>query len=188
MPQVWTSDDSDAVERLKIQHGTSIVYPVITMDANVSAVPNHQVGRVTPLETRGHAAMCGSFGYQLDLTKLTESDKAVMKEQVKTYKEIRHIVQFGDMYRLLSPFEGNETAWIFVSEDKSEAFVTFFRVLAQPNGPLFRLRLDGLDENKDYSIVGTDLVIGGDLLMNAGLSVPNVSGDFRSFIWRLKSV
>lgn len=188
MPQTWTSDDTDAVERLKIQHGTSIVYPASTMGAHVSAVPNHQVQRMTPIETRGHAAMCGNFGYELDLTKLDTSEKDMIKEQVETYKEIRHIIQFGDMYRLLSPFEGNETAWIYVTEDKSEAYVTFFRVLAQPNGALSKLRLDGLDQNMDYSLVGTDLVLGGDVLMNVGLNIPNLSGDYRSYTWRLKAV
>lgn len=188
MPQTWTSDDTDAVERLKIQHGTSIVYPASTMGSHVSAVPNHQVHRLTPLETRGHAAMCGNFGYELDLTKLSEEDKVIIRDQVDTYKEIRDIVQFGDMYRLLSPFEGNETAWIFVSEDKSEAYVTYFRVLAGPNPALSKLRLDGLDESKDYLIVGTDLTVGGDVLMNSGLNVPNLSGDYRSCTWRLKAV
>ncbi len=188
MPQTWTSDDTDAVERLKIQHGTSIVYPASTMGAHVSAVPNHQVHRMTPIETRGHAAMCGNLGYELDLTKLDNSEKDVIKEQVETYKEIRHIIQFGDMYRLLSPFEGNETAWIYVTEDKSEAYLTFFRVLAQPNGALSKLRLDGLDQNMDYSLVGTDLVLGGDVLMNVGLNIPNLSGDYRSYTWRLKAV
>ncbi len=188
MPQTWTSDDTDAVERLKIQHGTSIVYPASTMGAHVSAVPNHQVGRITPIETRGHAAMCGNFGYELDLTKLSEEEKAAIKGQVETYKDIRHIIQFGDMYRLLSPFEGNETAWIFVTEDRSEAYVTFFRVLSRPNGPLTRLRLEGLDENRDYSIAGTDTVLSGDVLMNAGLNVPELSGDYGSITWRLKAV
>jgi alpha-galactosidase len=124
MPQTWTSDDTDAIERLKIQYGTSIVYPISSMGAHVSAVPNHQVDRITPLETRGHVAMSGNFGYELDLTKFTEEEKATVKEQVAIYKEIRHLVQFGDFYRLLSPFVGNETAWMFVSDDRKEAFVT----------------------------------------------------------------
>jgi alpha-galactosidase len=188
MPQTWTSDDTDAVERLKIQHGTSIVYPAGTMGAHVSAVPNHQVGRSTPIETRGNAAMCGNFGYELDLTKLSEADKAAVREQVRTYKEIRHIIQFGDMYRLLSPFEGNETAWIFVTEDKSEAFLTFFRVLAQPHAPLSRIRLEGLDEARNYKLEGMDLIMGGDILMNFGLNVPELQGDYASFSLGLKAI
>lgn len=189
MPQIWTSDDTDAVERLKIQHGTSIVYPAITMGAHVSAVPNHQIHRITPLETRGHTAMCGNFGYELDLTKLDYMDKSDVKKQVEHYKEIRHIIQFGDMYRLLSPFEGNETAWIYVTEDKAEAYVAYFRVMTQSNGPHTKmLRLNGLDQDKDYQIIGTDLIIGGDVLMSAGLKIPQLTGDYKSFTWRLKAV
>src|SRR5690606_8887033 len=105
MPQTWTSDNTDAITRLKIQYGTSIVYPVSAMGAHVSAVPNHQVGRVTPLETRGHVALSGNFGYELDLTKFTEEEKEVVKAQIALYKDVRHLVQFGDFYRLLSPFE-----------------------------------------------------------------------------------
>lgn len=118
MPQTWTSDDTDGVERLKIQYGTSIVYPVSTMGAHVSAVPNHQVGRKTSLEFRGDVAMSGNFGYELDLTTFTPEEVEIAKAQIASYKEIRGLVQQGDLYRLLSPFEGNETSWMFVSEDR----------------------------------------------------------------------
>lgn len=120
MPQTWTSDDSDAIERLKIQYGTSMVYPASSMCAHVSAVPNHQVHRITPLETRGHVAMSGNFGYELDMTKLTETEREDIRKQVSEYKELRMLIQFGDFYRLLSPFEGNQTAWMFVSDDKKK--------------------------------------------------------------------
>lgn len=105
MPQTWTSDDTDAVERLKIQYGTSIVYPASSMGAHVSAVPNHQVHRITPLETRGHVAMSGNFGYELDLTKLTEAEREDIRKQVSEYKELRMLIQYGDFYRLLSPLK-----------------------------------------------------------------------------------
>ncbi|MCZ4150925.1 alpha-galactosidase, partial [Escherichia coli] len=135
MPQTWTSDDTDAIERLAIQYGTSIVYPVSTMGAHVSNVPNHQVHRTTSLTMRGDVAMSGNFGYELDLTALSAEDKALAARQVAQYKEIRSLVQQGDMHRLLSPFEGRgNTAWMFVNEDQSEAFVAFFRVLAEANG------------------------------------------------------
>jgi alpha-galactosidase len=186
MPQTWTSDNTDAVARLKIQYGTSLVYPISAMGAHVSAVPNHQVHRITSLEMRGHVAMSGNFGYELDLTKLSEEEKAIVKQQVAFYKDIRRLVQFGTFYRILSPFEGNETAWMFVSEDKSEAFVAYFRVLAEANAPLSFLRLKGLDPNKDYEIIGSGEVYGGDELMYAGLNVPRRRGDFISVIWRLK--
>lgn len=119
-PQIWTSDDSDAVERLYIQHGTSILYPTSAMGAHVSAVPNHQVYRTTSIDMRGRVAMCGQFGYELDLNKLSEEEFEAVKEQIKLYKKISHITHQGTMYRLLSPFEGNYTVWEFVSEDESE--------------------------------------------------------------------
>lgn len=187
MPQTWTSDDSDAVERLKIQYGTSIVYPASTMGAHVSAVPNHQVNRVTSLEMRANVAMSGNFGYELDLTKFSQQEKELVRAQVQNYKEVRHIIQFGDMYRLLSPFEGNETAWMFVSEDKTEAFVAFFRVLAKPNEPISRFRLKGLDESKEYMLTNTGKVLNGDILINAGLYIPELKGDFQSYVWILKA-
>lgn len=188
MPQTWTSDDTDAVERLKIQYGTSIVYPVSTMGAHVSAVPNHQVERTTPLKFRGDVAMSGNFGYELDLTKFTDEEKDTAKHQIALYKEIRRLVQQGDLYRLQSPFEGNETSWMFVSPDKNEALLFYFRVLAEPNGPLRSVKLEGLDPAKDYAVVGNGKVHGGDRLMSAGLSVASVHGDFSSMMVRLKAV
>lgn len=180
MPQTWTSDNTDAVERLKIQYGTSIVYPASAMGAHVSAVPNHQVHRTTPLTMRGDVAMSGNFGYELDLTKFTEEEKETVKQQVAFYKEIRTLVQQGDMYRLKSPFEGNDTAWMFVSEDRSQVLVGYFQVLAEPNGPQARIRLQGLDPEKRYVLQETGAVYGGDRLMHAGLVVPSLHGDFSS--------
>jgi len=188
MPQTWTSDNSDAVCRLKIQYGTSLVYPISSMGAHVSAVPNHQVHRMTSLKMRGDVAMSGNFGYELDLTKFTPEEKEEVKAQVAAYKELRELVQFGDLYRLKSPFEGNDTAWMVVAADKSEAFVAFFRVLAQPNEPIDWLRLAGLDPNADYEVVGTGERFGGDQLMFAGLLVPELEGDFQSVTWRIKRV
>ena len=106
MPQTWTSDNTDAVSRLKIQYGTSLVYPIISMGSHVSAVPNHQVNRITSLDMRGDVAMSGNLGYELDLTKLSKVEKETVKKQVAKYKEVRKLVQFGDFYRLHSPFEG----------------------------------------------------------------------------------
>ncbi|MEQ8154316.1 MAG: alpha-galactosidase [Clostridiaceae bacterium] len=187
MPQTWTSDDTDAVERLKIQYGTSIVYPISSIGAHVSAVPNHQVKRNTSLKMRGDVAMSGNFGYELDLTKFTDEEKNEVKEQIKQYKELRELIQFGDMYRLLSPFEGNETAWMVVSEDKTEAFVAYFRVLAEPNGPIRKVSLKGLDPDKEYSVSGKEGIFGGDELMYAGLVIPDLQGDYQSIVWHLKS-
>jgi len=186
MPQTWTSDNSDAISRLRIQYGTSIVYPVSAMGAHVSAVPNHQVHRMTSLKTRGDVAMSGNFGYELDLTKMPEEEKTEVAEQVKQYKEIRHLVQFGDFYRLRSPFEGNDTAWIMVAEDGSEAFAVYVRELAEPHEPLDWLKLRGLDPAARYRIVGEETVYGGDRLMFAGLPIPRLQGDFQSMTWRLE--
>ncbi|MCL6605123.1 MAG: alpha-galactosidase [Paenibacillus sp.] len=189
MPQTWTSDNSDAISRLKIQYGTSIVYPLSTMGAHISDVPNHQVGRVTPLETRGHVAFAGVFGYELDLTKFTDAEQQLVKEQVQFYKEVRELVLHGDLYRLLNPFEGNETAWMIVSEDRSEALVFFYRVLAEPNPGFRTLHLQGLDSDTEYTIDGGEQVYGGDELMYNGLRVPfNLNGDFRSKLWRLRKI
>jgi alpha-galactosidase len=188
MPQTWTSDNSDAVSRLKIQYGTSLVYPLSSMGAHVSAVPNHQVHRNTSLRTRGHAAMSGNFGYELDLTVFSEQEKDEVREQVKLYKEIRHLVQFGDFYRLRNPFEGNEAAWTIVSEDRSEAVLYYFRILSEANEPIVWLRTAGLDPDGDYRCIEDGNIYGGDRLMNAGLAVPAMHGDFQSFIWRFKRV
>ena len=188
MPQTWTSDNTDAICRLRIQYGTSLVYPISSMGAHVSAVPNHQVHRETSLATRGAVAMSGNFGYELDLTRMSDEEKAEVKRQVELYKAVRDIVQFGSFYRLRSPFEGNDTAWMAVSEDGSEAYAVYANVLAEPNAPLDWLRFKGLDPNAEYRIVGTGDVHGGDQLMYAGLPMPRLHGDFQSYMWRFERV
>lgn len=185
MPQVWTSDDTDAIERLKIQYGTSIVYPNVTMGCHVSAVPNHQAHRITPLKTRGAVAMSGNFGYELDITKLSNEEKEIMKEQINFYKEVRDIIQFGKLYRLSNPFEDNDVAWMYVSDDKKEIIVTLVRQYATVNRGFTNLKLKGLDENSSYEVVGENLTLGGDILMNLGLNIPMFEGDFASKVWRL---
>lgn len=193
MPQTWASDNSDAVSRLQIQYGTSLVYPPVTMGANVSVVPNHQIGRVTPLQTRGYAAMSGSFGYQLDLTNLSEEEKLTIGDQVALYKKIRGIVQFGGFYRLLNPFEKGEAAWMFVKEDRQEAVVFYFQVEAAVAGPIKRLRLKGLDEQLDYRLLHGEQkeeisqvdIYGGDYLQRIGVILPALKGDYQSLIFRL---
>ena len=188
MPQTWTSDNTDAIERLKIQFGTSMVYPNASIGCHVSAVPNHQVDRITPIETRGVVAMSGNFGYELDITKLPESEKEIIKEQVKLYKEIRETIQFGKCYRLSSPFENNDIAWTFISKDCEEIIVSFVRTLAKPNSKFISLKLVGLDESSKYEILGENIIVGGDELMNIGLNVPELKGDYQAKMWRLKKV
>lgn len=188
MPQVWASDNTDAVCRLKIQYGTSIVYPANTICCHVSQVPNQQVGRITPLATRGLVAMSGNFGYELDLTKLPQEQKNTIASQIRVYKEIREIIQFGDFYRILNPFEGNETAWMFISQSGMDAVAFYFRVLAQPQAPIRTLRLKGLDPGGIYQDTKTKEQYGGDELMNAGLIVPCENGDFSGTMWRFRKV
>lgn len=132
--------------------------------------------------------MSGNFGYELDLTAFSEQEKEEVREQVKLYKEIRHLVQFGDFYRLRNPFEGNEAAWTIVSEDRSEAVLYYFRILSEANEPIVWLRTAGLDPEGDYRCVEDGNIYGGDRLMNAGLAIPAMHGDFQSFMWRFERV
>ena len=167
-PQAWTSDDSDAAERLKIQYGTSFCYPVVSMGAHVSAVPNHQVNRATPLSTRANVAYFGTFGYELDLNRLTSKEREQVRAQIAFMKEHRDVIQFGDFYRLLSPFQGNYTAWMAVSPDRRTALVGWYKTLNEVNGPFRRLRLRGLDPALCYTVDGTSAHY-GDELMEVGL-------------------
>lgn len=168
-PQGWASDDSDAVERLKIQYGTSFCYPISSIGSHVSVVPNHQVARSTPLHTRANVAYFGTFGYELDLNKLSQEELREVKEQVAFMKKYRHILQYGTFYRLVSPFEGNETVWMTVSEDKRTAIVGWYRVLNAVNGSGERVRLEGLDPQLCYRCVQSNTLHYGDELMNLGL-------------------
>lgn len=188
MPQTWTSDDTDAIERLKIQFGTSLIYPSIAMGCHVSAVPNHQVGRITPLETRGVVAMAGTLGYELDVTKLSEEEKEEMKRQIKLYKEIRETIQFGEVYRLLSPFSSKAASWMNVSKDGAEVIVSYIKQFAEPNKEDKPLKLVGLNPEDKYEIVGEDFIIGGDELMYVGLYIPKLVGDYSSKQWILRKV
>jgi alpha-galactosidase len=177
MPQIWTSDNTDAIARLKIQYGTSLVYPPSTMGAHVSAIPNHQTQRATDLAIRGNAAMSGLLGYELDLTQLTEEEKAQIKEQITFYKKHRRLLQLGRFVRLLSPYEGNDAAWLYVSQDKKEAIVFYFRVLDEASAPLVTLKLAGLDPDLTYQSGGENF--GGDELMQLGLYIdPHLAGDY----------
>lgn len=152
MPQTWTSDNTDAVERISIQYGTSMLYPPSSMGAHVSAIPSHQVLRNTPLETRFNVAAFGLLGYELDLTKLSNFDKKAIKQQIEFYKEHRMLFQFGDFYRLKSPFEDNQPMWMVVSQDRTEAMLGFYQILQKPNAGFEQYRMSGLNENFLYRI------------------------------------
>jgi alpha-galactosidase len=197
MPQAWTSDDMDPYERLKTQWSTSLVFPPSMMGAHVSCSPNHSTGRELPLETRAAVAMSGAFGYELDLTKFSDDEKWNVKKQVEFFKQVRRVVQFGDFYRLRSPYETDDGSWMFVNRERTEAFAIFVKVRNEPNPPVSVIKLAGLDPAADYLVVegfekgarmdaGQGEVYGGDYLMNAGLAVPKLWGDLKSVIWRLQ--
>lgn len=205
-PQAWTSDDTDAIERLKIQSGTSMVYPLVSMGSHVSAIPNHQVDRKTSLKMRADVAYFGTFGYELDLTKMTEEEIVEVKAQVAFFKEHRELIQFGDFYRLENGERGM-FSWMVVAKDKKSAIVSYYKVLATPNPSLKKIRLAGLENNKKYYCEQRDCVYGGSELMNYGLqceveftgviqgesfkgiySPGNDCGDFTSFCYVLKQV
>ncbi|MDV5972559.1 Bifunctional alpha-galactosidase/sucrose kinase AgaSK [Streptococcus canis] len=191
-PQVWTSDDSDAIERLKIQYGTSIVYPLSTMGCHVSEVPNQQVSRLTPLETRANVAYFGAFGYELDLSELTTTELHEVKEQIAFYKRARKTFQYGRFTRLMSPFEDSSTAWQVMSESQEELFVGFYRSLIMANEGNQRLYLKGLDETATYQ-VNNQAVYSGSSLMYAGLPIasedfPTGLKDFASILYRIQKL
>jgi alpha-galactosidase len=186
MPQIWTSDCTDAVERLYIQYGTSIAYPVSTMGAHISAVPNHQVGRITPLSMRADVAMIGQFGLELDLRTLKQEEIECLKSAIQYYKQIRRTIHFGDMYRLASPFDGNFVAFEFVSKDRSEVVVCTYSILTNANPEHIFVKLEGIDAENVYYDETHGLKMSGNTLMNLGFSVINQK-DFCSEIYVFRS-
>lgn len=187
-PQIWCSDDTDAVERLSVQYGTSFCYPISTVGSHVSAVPNHQTGRITPVETRGTVAMAGSFGYELDLNLLSDGEKEEVKEQIKTFKKYYNLTHEGEYYRLTNPMENRlYAAWEFVSQDQSEALVHGMQILAQPSGPSIHIPVRGLKADAMYEVNG-ELVRSGRALMHGGLNFPRQTGDFKAVEFYLKEV
>ena len=189
-PQIWCSDDTDAIERLKIQHGTSMCYPCSAMGAHVSDCPNHTVGRNTPFKTRGHVAMVGTFGYELDVTRIPQQDRDMIPAQIEEFKKYNPLVRTGDHYRIGNMFEDNTwDAWMFVAKDKSEALFEFVQVLGRPNMRSRRIMLKGLDPDAYYYEESEpEKLISGAALMNAGINVAKIwgvdgiSGDFSSKI------
>lgn len=178
-PQVWSSDNTDAIERLNIQYGTSYLYPSITMGAHVSVVPNHQVNRVTPLATRGDVAMMGNLGYELDLTKLSKEELAVISQQVGQYKNIRETIQLGTQYRLINPTSNtNEVAVQYI--DDQQIVVTYVRILSAIEKMETTLKLKALDQEAAYQLQGSNQLYTGEELMYAGLTMDLPSGDFLS--------
>lgn len=175
-PQTWTSDDTDAIERLKIQWGTSMIYPLSTMGAHVSAVPNHQDRRVTSLATRAAVAYFGVLGYELDISKMSPAEKRAVVDQIKFYKQYRLLFQQGTFIRLQSPYDGdgNVTSWMVVSDDQKTAIAGRYQVLAEPNPAYRRLKFAGLNPDFLYTVDGVDGEFSGRQLMNAGIFIPEL--------------
>ncbi|MBP2622411.1 alpha-galactosidase [Streptococcus oricebi] len=178
-PQVWASDNSDAISRLAIQYGSAYLYPPITMGAHVSAIPNHQMGRLTPLATRSHVAMMGNLGYELDLTNLSSSEKEQLASDLAFYKKIRPLVQLGRPYRLINPSKNsNELALQFNYRD--QVLVTYVRIQGEIELMERTLRLKGLAEEGLYQVQEQDKCYSGAELMYAGLTMFLAEGDYLS--------
>lgn len=183
-PQIWCSDDTDAVERLSIQEGTALIYPLSTMGAHVSDCPNHIVGRSTPFKTRGDVALAGTFGYELDITKISKEDQAMIDEQVEMYHKYNQLVREGDYFRLASWSQNHSyDCWVVAAKDQSEVLVTYVQVMAHANYKSRKIKLQGFDAEKYYQLEGTDRIYSGDVLMNAGFLVKTGRGDFKSTLY-----
>ncbi len=179
-PQIWCSDNTDAIDRLKIQYGTSFGYPISAMGAHVSVCPNHQTGRTTPFETRAVVASAGTFGYELDLEHLTKEEKETAKAQIQEYKKMEHLVQTGDYYRLSSPFKNDDyVIWQFVSKDKKETIVNGVQLRNEPNPHIHLIYLEGLDAQAHYKDEATGSIYTGAALMKAGIPLPVGAGDYQ---------
>ena len=180
-PQIWTSDDSDAEERTRIQYGTSIVYPLSSMSCHVSEVPNHQVGRITPLATRGDIASLGAMGYELDTTKLTEEDIDAVRAQVAEYLACEDLILDGDLYRIADPYTSEYFGFHVVAKDKSRSVLTLYRRLNPANGEIVRFKATGLDESKRYYVRELGLILSGATLTHVGLVPKFPAADFASY-------
>lgn len=187
-PQIWASDNSDAIERLRIQYGTSLVYPQSMMTSHVSVSPNEQNGRITPFNTRGIVAMWGDLGYELDLTKMSSEDCEEVMKQIKEYKKIRPVTQYGTFYRLKSAQESNQCAWETVSPDKNEVVLSVVKVMASAQPNFTKTKLVGLDPDKQYEDQVSHQVYGGDELMNLGIYDPVEHGDFKAYLYHFKAI
>jgi alpha-galactosidase len=187
-PQIWCSDNTDAVSRLSIQLGTSFGYPIKSMGSHVSVCPNHGTGRTTPLKTRGDVAMMGTFGYELDLCKLSEDEKTEMRRQIEQYKQFSDLICTGDFHRLALPFgDGRCAAWMFVSPDKREALLTCVWLHVECDLHQLVLKLRGLDPDKQYYIDLKKYSLSGRTLMTAGLPIRSFKAEYPSLVYHLKA-
>ena len=187
-PQIWCSDNTDAINRTRIQYGTSFFYPVAAMGSHVSAVPNHQTGRVTNMHTRGVAAMSGTFGYELNPALLNAKEKAEIRAQLAQYREYQELICEGDYYRLSNPFQDNFAAWMVVSDDRSKALVSVIRLTAEANPPAAYVTLKGMEEDAFYREKTTGKVYPGAALMEAGILLPAAVSEYEAYQIELERV
>ena len=187
-PQIWCSDNTDAINRTRIQYGTSFFYPVAAMGSHVSAVPNHQTGRVTSMHTRGVAAMSGTFGYELNPALLNAKEKAEIRAQLAQYREYQELIREGDYYRLSNPFQDNFAAWMVVSDDRSKALVSVIRLTAEANPPAAYVTLKGMEEDAFYREKTTGKVYPGAALMEAGILLPAAVSEYEAYQIALERV
>lgn len=187
-PQIWCSDNTDAINRTRIQYGTSFFYPVAAMGSHVSAVPNHQTGRVTSMHTRGVAAMSGTFGYELNPALLNAKEKAEICAQLAQYREYQELIREGDYYRLSNPFQDNFAAWMVVSDDRSKALVSVIRLTAEANLPAAYVTLKGMEEDAFYREKTTGKVYPGAALMEAGILLPAAVSEYEAYQIELERV
>lgn len=188
-PQIWCSDNTDAVCRLKIQYGTTFVYPVSAMESHVSVCPNHQTGRTVPLETRGVTAMDGILGYELDSTKLTKEEKQICREQVKAYKKNYPLIVCGDYYRLTNPYTFSEyVAWEHVSPGRDEALISLVLTEKEANDAQRYVKAKGLNPQMQYQVDGMEGSLSGQALMSAGLPVPGNLLQYESVQYHIRAL
>lgn len=183
-PQIWCSDNTDAIDRLRIQYGTSFGYPVSVVGSHVSAVPNHQTGRKTPLHTRGVVAMSGTFGYELNLMKLSEEEKQEIREQIAEYKSYAPIIQNGLYYRLSNPTTEEICAWEFVHTDEKEQNKVLLNIVMQVihgNMTVNYVKLQGLEETAVYREEKSGKRYTGAALMYGGMPLPIEPGEYQAY-------
>ncbi|WP_294897780.1 alpha-galactosidase [uncultured Eubacterium sp.] len=187
-PQIWCSDNTDAINRTRIQYGTSFFYPTAVVGSHVSAVPNHQTGRITSLNTRGVVAMAGTFGYEMNPALLSSEEKEEIRTQLATYRRHQELIREGNYYRLSDPFQEEVAAWMSVAKDQSQALVSVVRLSAEGNPFGTYVKLKGLDAESFYLEESTGNRYCGMALMQAGILLPMATTEYEAYQFTLKKV
>ena len=187
-PQIWCSDNTDAVDRVKIQYGTSFGYPVSTVGSHVSDVPNHQTGRVTSMHTRSVVAMAGTFGYELDLGKLSSEEKKEIRVQIADYKKYAPLILNGRYYRLSNPYTDETGSWAFVSEDQQEVLLNVVVLEMHGNMTVPYVKLQGLSEDASYQEEKSGRIYSGSALMEMGIPIPARMKEYPAYQMYFKKI